>query len=62
MAGMNLGKVDLILGRIESLYGRYQAIMKFLDFIRKHGNEVFLCLWNPEVERASDKAEQHFSI
>ena len=55
-------KVDLMLGEIESLYGEYRSIRKFLDFIRKHRNEVFLYLKNPEVEKTSDKAEQHFSI
>ena len=55
-------KVDLILERIESMYGEYPEIRKFLDLIRKHRNEVFLYLKNPEVEKTSDKAEQHFSI
>ena len=55
-------KVGLILERIESMYGEYPEISKFLDLIRKHRNEVFLYLKNPEVEKTSDKAEQHFSI
>ena len=55
-------KVDLILERIESMYGEYPEVRKFLDLIRKHRNEVFLCLKNPEVEKTSDKSEQHFSI
>ena len=55
-------KVDLILEKIESMYGEYEEIRKFLDFIRKHRKEVFLYLKNPEVEKTSDKAEQHFSI
>jgi len=55
-------KVDLILEKIESMYGEYPEIRKFLDFIRNHRKEVFLYLKNPEVEKTSDKAEQHFSI
>jgi hypothetical protein len=55
-------KVDLMLEKIESMYGGYAEIRKFLDFIRKHRNQVFLYLKNPEVEKTSDKAEQHFSI
>jgi transposase-like protein len=55
-------KVDLILEKIESMYGEYTEIRKFLDFIRKHRKEVFLYLNNPEVEKTSDSAEQHFSI
>jgi hypothetical protein len=46
-------KVDLILEKIERM---------FLNFIRKHRKEVFLYLKNPEVEKTSDKVEQHFSI
>ena len=61
--GMNESeKDDLILGKIESMYGEYRSIRKFLDFIRKHRNEVFLYLRFPEVEKTSDKGEQHFSI
>lgn len=48
--------------KIESMYGEYPEIRKFHDFIRKHGNEVFLYLKNPEVDKTSDKAEQHFSM
>jgi hypothetical protein len=44
------------------MYGEYPEIRKFLDLIKKHRNEVFLYLKNPEVEKTSDKAEQHFSI
>jgi hypothetical protein len=55
-------KVDLLLEKIESMYGEYPEIRKFLDLIKKHRNEVFLYLKNPEVEKTSDKAEQHFSI
>ena len=55
-------KVGLILERIESMYGEYPEIRKFLDLIKRHRKEVFLYLKNPEVEKTSDKAEQHFSI
>ena len=54
--------VDLILGKRESMYGEYAEIRKFLDFMRKHRNEVFLYLKNPEVKKTSDKADQHFFI
>jgi transposase-like protein len=54
--------VDLIMEIMESMYGEYAEIRKFLDFIKKHRKEVFLYLKNPEVEKTSDKAEQHFSI
>jgi len=55
-------KVDLIMEIMEIMYGEYAEIRKFLDFIRKHRKEVFLYLKNPEVEKTSDRAEQHFSI
>ena len=55
-------KVDLLLEKIESMYGEYPEIRKFLDLIKKHRKEVFLYLKNSEVEKTSDKAEQHFSI
>ena len=55
-------KVDLLLEKIESMYGEYPEIRKFLDLIKRHRKEVFLYLKNPEVEKTSDKAEQHFSI
>jgi len=49
-------KVDLIMEIMESMYGEYTEIRKFLDFMGKHRKEVFLYLKNP------DRAEQHFSI
>jgi len=55
-------KVDLIMEIMEIMYGEYAEIRKFLDLIGKHRKEVFLYLKNPEVEKTSDKAEQHFSI
>jgi len=54
--------VDLIMEIMESMYGEYAEIRKFLDLIGKHRKEVFLYLKNPEVEKTSDRAEQHFSI
>jgi transposase-like protein len=54
--------VDLILYKISSLYGDDPIIGSFLAFVRKHRKEVFLYLKNPEVEKTSDIAEQHFSI
>jgi hypothetical protein len=62
-AGKNESEnVDLLLKKIESMYGEYPEIRKFMDLIRNHRKEVFLYLKNPEVEKTSDKAEQHFSI
>jgi len=55
-------KVDLIMEIMEIMYGEYAEIRKFLDFTGKHRKEVFLYLKNPEVEKTSDRAEQHFSI
>jgi len=55
-------KVDLIMEIMESMYGEYAEIRKFLDFVKKYRKEVFLYLKNPEVEKTSDRAEQHFSI
>ena len=54
--------VKILLYKIDSLYGEDSIIRSFLDFIRKHRKEVFLYLDDPEVEKTSDKAEQHFSI
>ena len=54
--------VNIVLYKLNSLYGEDSIIKSFLTFIRKHRKEVFLYLKNPEVEKTSDKAEQHFSI
>ena len=54
--------VDIVLYKINSLYGEYPIMRSFLTFLRKHRKEVFLYLDNPEVEKTSDKAEQHFSV
>ena len=54
--------VDIVLYKIDSLYGEDSIIRSFLDFIRKHRREVFLYLDDPEVVKTSDRAEQHFSI
>ena len=54
--------VDIVLYKLNSLYGEYQIIRSFLAFLRKHRKEVFLYLDNPGVEKTSDKAEQHFSV
>ena len=54
--------VDIVLYKINSLYGEYLIIQSFLAFLRKHRKEVFLYLVNHEVEKTSDKAEQHFSV
>jgi len=44
-------KFDLIMEIMESMYGEYAEIRKFLDFIRKHRKEVFLYLKNPGLRR-----------
>ena len=54
--------VEIIMEKLISLYGGDKIISDFLDFVKKHRNEVFLHLRNPEVEKTSDLAEQHFSI
>ncbi|MHB1708211.1 MAG: IS1/IS1595 family N-terminal zinc-binding domain-containing protein [Thermoplasmataceae archaeon] len=54
--------VDIILYKLNSLYGDEEIIRGFLDFVRKHRREVFLYLENHEVEKTSGIAEQHFSI
>jgi hypothetical protein len=54
--------VETILYTLNSLYGDERIIASFLTFVRKHRNEVFLYLENPEVEKTSDLAEQHFSV
>ena len=54
--------VQIILYKLNSLYGEDSIIRWFLDFIRKHRMEVFLYLYNTGVEKTSDKAEQHFSV
>ena len=54
--------VKTVLYRINSLYGEDLIIRYFLTFVKKNRKEVFLYLDNPEVEKTSDKAEQHFSV
>ena len=54
--------VEIMLDRINSLYGGDTIMASFLKWVKKHRNEVFLYLENPEVEKTSDLAEQHFSV
>ena len=54
--------MNIILEIIQSMYGEDIIIERFLDFIIKHRKEVFLYLKDPNVEKTSNKAEQHFSI
>ncbi len=54
--------VEIMLDRIHSLYGEDRIMAGFLSFVKRCRKEVFLYLSNPEVEKTSDKAEQHFSI
>ena len=61
--GMNEEEiVKIMLEKINSLYGDDRIIESFLTFVRNHRKEVFLYLRDPEVEKTSNKAEQHFSI
>ena len=61
--GMNEKEiVKIMLEKINSLYGDDRIIESFLTFVRNHRKEVFLYLRDPEVEKTSNKAEQHFSI
>ena len=54
--------VQIVLYKLNSLYGEDAIIRSLLNFIRKYKKEVFLYLDNPDVEKTSDKAEQDFSI
>ena len=54
--------VNIVLYKLNSLYGEDSIIKSFLTFVRKHIKEVFLYLENTEVEKTSDKAEQHYSV
>ena len=54
--------VEIMLDRINSLYGEDTIMASFLKWVKKHRNEVFLYLENPKVEKTSDLAEQHFSV
>ena len=54
--------VEIMLEKINSLYGGDRIIASFLTFVKRHRKEVFLYLENHEVEKTSDLAEQHFSI
>ena len=52
----------MVLYKLNSHYGEDSIIKSFLTFVRKHRKEVFPYLDNPEAEKTSDKAEQHFSV
>jgi len=54
--------VQIVMQKLNSLYGEDSIIRSFLSFVRKNRKEVFLYLDDPDVEKTSDKAEQHFSI
>ena len=54
--------VEIMLEKINSLYGGDRIIASFLTFVKRHRKEVFLYLEDPQVEKTSDLAEQHFSI
>ena len=54
--------VEIMLDRLMSLYGDDPIIDGFLSLMERYRKEVFLYLDNPEVEKTSDKAEQHFPV
>ena len=54
--------VEIMLHPIGNLYADDTIIRNFLSFLRKYRKEVFLYLQDQDVEKTSDKAEQHFSI
>ena len=43
--------VEIMLDKIRSLYGEDIVIHRFLSFVKKHRNEVFLYLEDPELEK-----------
>ena len=54
--------VEIVLYKLNSLYGEDSIIRSFLNSVSKNKKEVFLYLDNPEVEKTYDKEEQHFSV
>jgi hypothetical protein len=52
-------KINVILEDIERMHCEFPEIRKLLDFIKKQGRELFLCLRNPEVEKTSGYYKQH---
>ncbi len=48
--------------RNEAFYSGALLLTQPFEFIRKYRNEAFLYLNNSEVEKTSDKVEQHFLI
>ncbi|MCL4420463.1 MAG: hypothetical protein M1477_02070 [Candidatus Thermoplasmatota archaeon] len=54
--------VEIMLYKLNSLNDEDSIIRSFLNFLKKNRKEVFLYLDIPEVEKTSDKAEQHFSV
>ena len=54
--------VDIVLYKLNSLHGEDSIIRSFFSIVWKHRKVVFLYLDDPEVEKTSDKAEQHFSV
>ena len=47
---------------INGVYHEDPIIQSFLTFVKNNRKGVFLYLDNREVEKTSDKAEQHFSV
>jgi len=54
--------VNIMLYKLNSLYGEYSIIKSFFAVVMKRSKEVFMYLENPEVEKTSDEAEQHLSL
>jgi len=57
-----LKTVQRVLYKLSTLSTKDLIIRSLQNFIDKYRKEVFLYLENPEVEKTSDLAEQHFFI
>ncbi len=54
--------VEIMLEKVGSNYGYVSIITNMLSFLKIYGNEVFLYLEGPMVEKTLDKAEQDFPV
>ncbi len=54
--------VEIMLSLITDLYSDDPIVRNFLSFLRAHRKEDFLYLEDSNVQKSSDKTEQHFSI
>ncbi len=56
------GIIDYILTIMRDMYGEDKIIYRFLKFLKRNKNEIFLYLNENEAEKTSDKTGQHFSV